>query len=62
VFGSEGKHFLPWQRQRGVIFLEFACRCGDLTNAQAEELDDLYDKILGQPVRMIPEPEQWTIR
>jgi four helix bundle protein len=44
------------------VWLEFACRCGYLTTAQAEELDDLYDQILGQLVRMISESEQWTIR
>lgn len=44
------------------VWLEFACRCGYLTSAQAEALDDLYDKILGQLVRMISEPAQWTIR
>ena len=30
--------------------------------AMVEELDDLYDKILGQLVRMMAEAEQWTIR
>lgn len=44
------------------VWLEFACRCGYLTNDQAEELDGVYDKILGQLVRMISEPAQWTIR
>ena len=44
------------------VWLEFACRCGYLTNAQVEEIDDLYDKVLGQLVRMIAEAEQWTIR
>jgi four helix bundle protein len=44
------------------VWIEFAQRCGYLTNDQAKELDDLYDKILGQLVRMISKPEQWTIR
>ena len=44
------------------VWIEFAHRCGYLTNGQAEELDDIYDKILGQLVRMISKPEQWIIR
>jgi four helix bundle protein len=44
------------------VWLEFARRCGYMTEAEAQELDDTYDKILGQLVRMISEPDQWTIR
>ncbi|MCI0488635.1 MAG: four helix bundle protein [Blastocatellia bacterium] len=44
------------------VWLEFARRCGYITEAEARELDEAYDKILGQLVRMISEPEQWTIR
>jgi four helix bundle protein len=44
------------------VWLEFACRCSYLSNTQAEELDNLYDKIIGQLVRMMSNPEQWTIR
>ena len=44
------------------VWLEFARRCGYITEAEARELDDVYDKILGQIVRMIAEPGQWTIR
>ena len=43
------------------VWIEFAFRCGYATKPQAEDLDDRYDKILGQLVRMISEPEQWTI-
>jgi four helix bundle protein len=43
------------------VWLEFAYRCKYLTSAEAEELDDTYDMILGQLVRMISEPEQWSI-
>ncbi len=43
------------------VWIEFAFRCGYATKAQAEDLDDRYDNILGQLVRMISEPEQWTI-
>ena len=44
------------------VWLQFADRCGYLQQKDADELDDCYDKILGQLVRMISEPEQWTIR
>ena len=44
------------------VWLELACRCGYLPEAQAEALDAAYDSILGQLVRMITAPERWTIR
>ena len=44
------------------VWLEFASRCRYITDAEAEELDDVYDGILGQLVRMMAEPDQWTIR
>ena len=44
------------------VWLEFASRCRYITDAEAEELDDVYDGILGQLVRMMSEPGQWTIR
>jgi four helix bundle protein len=44
------------------VWLEFAQRCGYLTEAQASELDDIYDGILGQLVRMASDSEQWIIR
>ncbi len=44
------------------VWLEFARRCGYMTEAEAQESDDTYDKILGQLARMLSEPEQWTIR
>lgn len=43
------------------VWLEFACRCGYMTDAQTQELDEVYDKVLGQLVRMISDSEQWTI-
>lgn len=43
------------------VWLEFARRCGYLAKEEAEELDDLYNRILGQLVRMISRPNQWTI-
>jgi hypothetical protein len=41
---------------------EFATRCRYISADQAQELDAVYDKILGQFVRMIVDAEQWTIR
>jgi four helix bundle protein len=43
------------------VWIEFACRCGYLAPPVASELDNEYDKILGQLVRMISEPNQWVI-
>jgi four helix bundle protein len=44
------------------VWLELARRCRYMTDVEAAELDDEYDKILGQLVRMITEPDKWTIR
>src|SRR5438132_62403 len=44
------------------VWLEIAYRCGYVTREQAAELDDLYDKILGQLVNMESRPEEWIIR
>jgi four helix bundle protein len=44
------------------VWLEFSRRCRYMTETQVTELDDEYDKILGQLVRMITEPDKWTIR
>src|SRR5450756_2103338 len=41
------------------IWLDIACRCKYLKHDQVAPLDEIYDKILGQLVRMISEPEQW---
>ena len=43
------------------VWLEFAWRCGYISLSVRDELDDTYDKILGQLVRMIDHPDQWTI-
>jgi four helix bundle protein len=43
------------------IWIELAHRCGYLKKERADELDDCYDKILGQLVLMIKSPEKWTI-
>jgi len=43
------------------VWLEFAWRCGYISAAVRDELDDTYDKIPGQLVRMIDHPDQWII-
>ena len=44
------------------VWLEFALRCQYLEKDQFDELDHIYDNIIGRLVRMLSEPEQWTIR
>lgn len=44
------------------VWLDIAFRCGYISKTEADELDQAYDSILGQLVRMIEHPEQWTIR
>ena len=44
------------------VWLEFSNRCGYLDDRTFDELDEAYDLILGQIVRMITKPDQWTIR
>jgi four helix bundle protein len=43
------------------VWLELAWRCRYIRESERDELDDTYDKILGQLVRMIDHPDQWTI-
>ena len=43
------------------VWLEFAWRCRYIKESDRDELDDTYDMILGQLVRMIDHPDQWTI-
>ncbi len=43
------------------VWIDFALRCGYLSQSQATELDTNYDGILGQLVRMISEPDKWAI-
>ncbi|SRR6266550_9010881 len=44
------------------VWLDLALRCGYISEIEAGELDQAYDGILGQLVRMIERPEQWSIR
>jgi four helix bundle protein len=44
------------------VWLDLAVRCKYISETEANELDQTYDGILGQLVRMIERPDQWTIR
>jgi four helix bundle protein len=44
------------------VWLEFAWRCNYITEQDARELDETYDKILSQLVKMISGHQQWVIR
>ena len=50
------------ERAETRVWLDLALRCGYISEAEASELDQAYDGILGQLVRMIERPEQWSIR
>ncbi|MEA3416452.1 MAG: four helix bundle protein [Thermodesulfobacteriota bacterium] len=44
------------------VWLECAQRCGYLNQKQMKELDDAYDYIIGQIVKMIQEADKWLIK
>ncbi len=44
------------------VWLEFAVRCRYIDDNTFDELDTKYDLIIGQLVKMISEPEKWTIK
>ena len=44
------------------VHAEVAWRCGYLNEATFKELDEAYDHILGQIVKMADQPEKWLIR
>ena len=43
------------------VWLDLALRCKYLSEAEASDLDNRYDKILGQLVNMITHPEKWKL-
>ena len=43
------------------VWLEFATRCGYLSARDANGLDDVFDRIIGQLVRMISGASRWTV-
>ncbi|MGH9881958.1 MAG: four helix bundle protein [Pyrinomonadaceae bacterium] len=44
------------------VWLEISWHSGYLSQSEANELDEEYDRILAQLVRMIDKPEQWMVR
>ena len=44
------------------VWLEFATACGFIPPEKFADLDSHYDMILAQLVRIISEPEKWTLR
>ncbi len=44
------------------VWLEFALRCKYINQETFDELDTNYDLVIGQLVKMISEPQKWTIR
>ena len=44
------------------VHMKFAVRHGYIGNAEFQAIDDAYEHILGQLVRMIDHPEKWVIR
>jgi hypothetical protein len=48
-------------KPRKPLWLEFALHCRYLEQDDFDQLDDTYDKILGQLVRMLAEPNRWSI-
>lgn len=44
------------------VWLEFSLRCRYINQQIFDELDSNYDLIIGQLVKMISEPNKWTIR
>jgi four helix bundle protein len=43
------------------VWVEIARRCHYLSKEESDDLDDRYDKILGQLVKMISAPEKWNL-
>ncbi|HSH37413.1 MAG TPA: four helix bundle protein [Chthoniobacterales bacterium] len=43
------------------VHIEFAAQHGYVSDAEFREVDDAYECILGQLVRMIDHPEKWVI-
>ncbi|HEX5222819.1 MAG TPA: four helix bundle protein [Verrucomicrobiae bacterium] len=44
------------------VHAEVAWRCGYISEATFKEIDDAYDHILGQLVKMADQPEKWLLR
>ncbi len=44
------------------VWLEISLHCGYIDKQKFDDLDARYDLIISQLVKMISEPEKWTIR
>jgi four helix bundle protein len=44
------------------VWLEFSLRCKYISQDKFSDLDARYDLVIGQLVKMISEPEKWTIK
>ena len=44
------------------VWLDFALHCKYIDHETYEDMDARYDVIIGQLVKMMSEPEKWTIR
>jgi four helix bundle protein len=44
------------------VWLDLALRCKYISFDEVSELDESYDRILGQLVRVIEHPSKWTIK
>jgi four helix bundle protein len=44
------------------VWVEFAQRCSYLNDLNSQQLDEAYDQIIGQLVKMIQEADKWIIR
>ena len=44
------------------VWIEFAERCDYIDKALSDKLDKMYDRIMGQLVKMIDDPEKWLIK
>lgn len=43
------------------VWIEIACRASYLSQPDLKRLDEAYEKVLGQLVRMIDQPHKWVI-
>ncbi len=44
------------------VWLEFSLRCKYISEEVFNDLDSRYDLVIGQLVKMISEPQKWTIK
>lgn len=44
------------------VWVEFAQRCGYFKDEITQQLDEAYDQVIGQLVKMIQEADKWTIK